>query len=158
MCKTKKNGTIFYLIGQMTVCLLMQDGEAVARGLGIHSSLDLFDPKIGRDNAVSRAKEAYNRKSDCGEILLDAPRGNAYDWFDSSVAKDLFGDYKGYYQPSLTETEKRLLAKGCSKIDNADKLKVPRPVVESFDRELNFPWRIRATNVVRELAEQKTGK
>ena len=124
MRNPKKNGTVFYLIGYTTVCLLMKDGVAVARGVGVHSCLDRFDPKEGRDYAISRAKEALNRQSDCGEIMLDAPRGNPYDWFSSSIARDLFGSFKGYYNPTLTETETRLLAKGCSRIDNAEKLRV----------------------------------
>ena len=122
MRSPKKNGTVFYLVGNTTVCLIMKEGVAVARGIAVHSCLDKFDPREGRDRAVSRAKEALNRQSDCGTIMLDAPRGNPYDWFSSSIARDLFGDFKGYYNPALTLTEQRLLAKGCSKIDNAEKL------------------------------------
>jgi hypothetical protein len=110
MCKVKNNGPMYYMIGNITVCLLMQDGIPVARGLGIGSRCDSFVPAEGRKYAADRAKEALGRKADCREILIDAVRNNAYDWFDSSLAVDLFGKYKGYYQPVLTATETRLLA------------------------------------------------
>ena len=130
MCKLKKNGTVFYTAGNITVCLLIEDGVPVARGLGIFSRLDTFDPAIGRDYAVSRAKEALGRKCECGEILIDAARGNAYDWFDSSLAKDLFGNYKGYYMPTLTNTEKLLLKFNGKTIKaGTNKAGVKKPVV-----------------------------
>jgi hypothetical protein len=109
MCKVKNNGPMYYMVGNITVCLWMVDGVPAARGLGIGSRCDEFDPAEGRKYARDRAKEALGRKADCRAILIDAPRNNAYDWFDSSVAQDLFGNYKGYYMPKLTATEQRLL-------------------------------------------------
>jgi hypothetical protein len=116
VCKVRKNGNVFYTFGNTTVCLIMQEGVPIARGLAIHSSMDLFDPAEGRRKAIARAKEALNRKENCAPIMLTAPRGNAYDWFDSSVAKDAFGEWKGYYMPDLTGTEKMLLENNGRKI------------------------------------------
>jgi hypothetical protein len=109
MSKVTSNGPVFYMAGNTTVCLLMRDGVPMARGLSIYSRMDGFDPAEGRRRAMNRAREAEGRQSDCGQILIRAPRGNDFDWFDLSLAKDAFGDFKGYYMPLLTETEKLLL-------------------------------------------------
>jgi hypothetical protein len=111
MSKNPTNGKIFYMDGNTTVCLLMKDGVAVARGIGIFSRLDTnFVPAIGRKYALDRAHEAEGRKENCRPILIDAERNADYDWFDSSLARDRFGVYKGYYMPDLTGTETLLLA------------------------------------------------
>lgn len=101
-----KNRAIYYIDGSTTVCLLRENGEIVARGISICSRLDYFIKAVGRQNARNRALEARGRKRDCSEILLDKPRREWFDVIHLSLAKDRFGDYKGYYYPQLTPTEK----------------------------------------------------
>ena len=110
MSKTKNNGAVFYMDGNTTVCLLMEEGVPLARGLSTFSRMDeVFIPSDGRKQALDRAKEAAGRKVDCHPILVDAPRANPFDWFDISLARDRFGSYKAYYRPVLTTTEELLL-------------------------------------------------
>jgi len=109
MSKVKNNGAVFYMVGNTTVCLLMEEGTPIARGISIYSRMDEFDSSEGRKRALDRAKEAAGRQEDCQPILIEAPRGSPFGWFDLSVAKDLFGSYKGSFKPELTDTEKLLL-------------------------------------------------
>jgi hypothetical protein len=109
MSKVQSNGSVFYMDGNTTVCLLMKEGVPIARGLSIYSRVDAFNPSEGRRRALARAREAEGRKMDCRPILVAAPRMAAYDWFDLSLAKDRFGGFKGFYMPQLTDTEKLLL-------------------------------------------------
>ena len=104
-----KNKAIYYVDGATTVCLLQENGETVARGLGICSRADDWDGAEGRKYARNRALEARGRESDCGEILLNTPRSVWFDMVHLSLARDRFGDYKGYYYPQLTPTERLIL-------------------------------------------------
>lgn len=110
----------FYNDGQTTVCLLIgQDKETVlSRGIAICSRDDYYSPKDGRDMAYQRAREALGRKADCGEIKLDAVRSHPCDQITLSLARDRFGDYKGYYMPTPTDTEKMLIGFKYSKCTN----------------------------------------
>jgi len=104
--KKNKDRTIFYVDGATTVCLLQQDGEVVARGIAICSRCDWENIKVGKDSAHKRALEARGRKADCCEIKLEEI--DRLGWFDIlhvSLARDRFGDFKGYYNPKLTPTE-----------------------------------------------------
>lgn len=104
-----KDKAIYYIDGHTTVCLLREDGEIVARGISVCSRLDYFDLAEGRRFAHSRALEARGRQKDCGEILLDTPRTIWFDRVHLSLARDRFGNYKGYYMPELTSTETLVL-------------------------------------------------
>jgi len=113
MSKVKANGPVFYVDGATTVCLLMVDNKVVARGISVASALDAFIPLLGRKNALDVAREAAGRKKNCKKIDLFATRYTPFDWFNLSLAKDRFGDYKGVYEPELTDTEKLfILCKG----------------------------------------------
>jgi hypothetical protein len=102
-----KDKAIYYVDGATTVCLLRKDGEIVARGLSIQSRLDEWDGAEGRKYARDRANEALGRQRDCAEINLDAYERSGYlvDTVRLSLARDRFGEYKGYYMPTLTPTE-----------------------------------------------------
>jgi len=105
-----KSKTIYYLDGACTVCLLIEDGMVMARGIAICSRNDLFDYVEGKERSRKRALEANGRQRDCGEIKLQ--ESDRWEWFDImhlSLARDRFGDYKGYYMPELTSTEKLML-------------------------------------------------
>ena len=104
-----KDKAIYYVDGQTTVCLLQEDGDIVARGISVCSRLDEFDKAEGRNRARNRALEARGRQRDCGEILLDVPRSTWFDAVHLSLARDRFGEYKGYYYPTLTPTERLVL-------------------------------------------------
>ena len=104
-----KDKTIYYVDGQTTVCLLQEDSEIVARGISVCSKLDYFDLWEGKRYARNRALEARGRQRDCGEIRLDSPRSTWFDVIHLSLARDRFGDYKGYYQPLLTPTERLII-------------------------------------------------
>jgi hypothetical protein len=101
----------FYNDGATTVCLIKVDGDVVARGLSICSRADSYDPLEGEDKARSRALEALNRQADCGEIRLDLPRASWMDVLNVSLARERYGNYKGYYKPALTQTENMLFGK-----------------------------------------------
>ncbi len=102
-----KDKAIFYVDGATTVCLLRRDGDIVARGISIHSRLDEWDGAEGRKYARDRANEALGRKRDCAEFNMDAVErsGQYVDVVRLSLARDRFGNYKGYYMPRLTPTE-----------------------------------------------------
>ena len=106
-----KDKAIYYMDGATTVCLLRKDNEIVARGISICSRLDAWDGAEGRKHARDRANEAEGRKRDCAEIKLDIlNRGDrVVDAVRLSLACDRFGDYKGYYMPELTPTERLVL-------------------------------------------------
>jgi len=104
-----KDKAIYYVDGATTVCLLREGNEIVARGISICSRADEFEVHEGRAYARNRALEARGRESDCGKILLDTPRSTWFDIIHLSLARDRFGDYKGYYYPQLTSTEKLVL-------------------------------------------------
>lgn len=101
-----KNKTIYYADGATMVCLLVDDSKVVARGFSVCSKLDFFDKTLGKKYAHNRALEARGRQKDCGKIRLDLPRKTWFDRVRLSLAKDRFGDYKGQYEPILTNTEK----------------------------------------------------
>ncbi len=108
--KVDRKNKIFYNDGQTTVCLILgSDQTVLARGIAICSRMDDFDGREGRATAQARAMEAVGRQADCGEIKVIAPRANPYDLIPVSLAKDRFGEYKGYYLPNLTPTEALLL-------------------------------------------------
>jgi hypothetical protein len=106
----KKDKRVFYVDGATTVCLLVKEGEVVARGLAIASRADEFDPAEGRKYALARAHEAIGREGDCAPINIDAPRAAWTDRIHMQLAIDRFGYYKGYYRPLLTPTEYLILA------------------------------------------------
>jgi hypothetical protein len=116
MKKIRKNGANYYYDGNTTVCLLMEDGVPVARGISVASNIDDFDPSFGRKQSLDRARKAYGTKSDVERIDLFAVRYTPYDWFSLSLAKDHFGEFKGYYNPNLTSTEKLLIASDWKKV------------------------------------------
>jgi len=101
-----KDRAIYYVDGRTTVCLLQEDGDIVARGISVCSRLDSLSKAEGRRCARNRALEAKGRQQDCAEIRLDHPRSIWFDKAHLSLARDRFGDYKGYYMPELTPTEK----------------------------------------------------
>jgi len=101
-----KDRAIYYVDGAVTVCLLQENGEIVARGISVCSRADYFDLHEGRRYARNRALEARGRGRDCGEIRLDLPRSTWFDMVHLSLARDRFGNFKGQYKPILTETEK----------------------------------------------------
>jgi len=109
MSKVRNEGPVFYFDGGTTVCLLMQNGSVIARGISVYSRMDTFCFKTGRQIALARAREAAGRQCNCSKILLDAPRSMSFDWLNLSLAKDRFGDFKGYYCPEMTDTEKLLI-------------------------------------------------
>jgi len=96
---------IFYADGQTTVCLLKVDNEIVSRGISICSRRDDWDGAEGRKYALGRAREAYGRQTNCGRIILEKETDGWCDVISLSLAKDRFGDFKGYYFPYLTSTE-----------------------------------------------------
>ena len=101
---------IYYRDGATTVCLLQEQGEVVSRGLAVHSRHDYYDYDEGKERAHKRALEARGRQRNCEEIKLQEV--DRWGWFDAihlSLARDRFGDYKGYYKPELTSTENILL-------------------------------------------------
>jgi len=103
--KTKR---VFYVDGATTVCLIVDEGEVVARGLAIASRAEEdFDPALGRKYALDRANEAWGRQNDCAPIDIDAKRaeGVYVDKLRMQLAIDRFGYYKGYYRPQLTPSE-----------------------------------------------------
>lgn len=104
----KNNKRVFYVDGATTVCLMIKDGEVVARGLSIASRAEVeFDPALGRKYATDRANEALGREADCSPIDIDAKRADGVyvDKIRMQLAIDRFGYYKGYYRPTLTPTE-----------------------------------------------------
>ncbi len=105
----KKSKQMYYTVGNITVCLLVEDGTVIARGVAIRSRVDLFDPKLGRKYSLDRAREAAGRKTNCNLIDISAYRGNPFDWFDLSIAKDMFGGFRSFYNPTLTDTERLFL-------------------------------------------------
>lgn len=96
-----KDKAIYYMDGQTTVCLLQENGVVIARGISVCSRWDCFDGAEGRRLARNRALEARGRQEDCALINPDVIHRNVY----LSLARDRFGDYKGYYYPNLTNTE-----------------------------------------------------
>lgn len=104
-----KDKVIYYVDGATTVCLLQENDEIVARGISVCSRLDEFDKAEGRRYARNRALEARGRRCNCGEILLNKPRSTWFDVVHLSLARDRFGNYKGYYYPQLTSTERLIL-------------------------------------------------
>jgi hypothetical protein len=96
---------VYYYDGNTTVCLLVENKQVLARGLSICSRDDVFFGSDGRDLSRKRALEALGRQKDCCEIRLDAYRAHPCDIVSLSLARDRFGEYKGYYQPVLTPTE-----------------------------------------------------
>lgn len=103
---------IFYIDGATTVCLLVESGEVLARGISIASRAEeVFDPSEGRKHALARAQEALGRQCDCSPILVNAPRaqGIFVDRVHMQLAVDRFGEYKGYYKPFVTDTELMIL-------------------------------------------------
>jgi len=104
-----KNKPIYYVDGETTVCLLLEGKEVVARGIAICSRADFFNPAEGRRRARNRALEARGRQRDCEEIKLGLVRSAWVDELSMSLARDRFGNYKGYYKPVLTPTEEWLV-------------------------------------------------
>ncbi len=98
-----KDRPIFYMDGATTVCLLPKDNMIVARGIAVHSRFDMFDGAEGRRYAFARAQEASGRQRDCCKIKLDTVR--RIDLVHLSLARDRFGEFKGYFHPRLTKTE-----------------------------------------------------
>lgn len=103
------NGRIakYYYEGTTTVCLLIEDGKVVTRGVSVCSPLDQFVKKIGRAKALGRAIQALVRGGDVGEMIpfrFDSCQyrlGLEYAWWNFL--------YKSSYLPKLTEKEKAIL-------------------------------------------------
>lgn len=104
-----KEKAIYYMDGQTTICLLLNDDTVVARGISVCSRADYFNKDEGRRFAHNRALEARGRQRDCGEIRLDLPRSTWFDRVHLSLARDRFGGHKGYYRPKLTPTENLII-------------------------------------------------
>lgn len=104
-----KDRIIYYTNGKTTVCLLRENDNIVARGISVCSRLDIFNRGEGKRHARNRAFEARGRQRDCAEIKLGTPRSMWFDVVHLSLARDCFGDYKGYYMPKLTPTEETIL-------------------------------------------------
>lgn len=113
---------VYYYDGNTTVCLLMDNGIAVARGISICSRADEFCGEYGREQARKRALEAYGRESNCEEIKLDAPRMNWCDYITLSLANDRYGGFKGTYMPTLSPTEELITRKSYILKDNKPKI------------------------------------
>ena len=106
-----KNGgkTIHYRVGNIIVCLLLEEGKVVSRGVSVCSRMDVCDEEKGRKKSMRRAKEAFGRKCDVYPIKLFESRGYKFDWFDLAIVKEWFGGNLGCYGPELTQTEKVLI-------------------------------------------------
>jgi hypothetical protein len=101
-----------------TVCLLVQDGKVLARGISICSVLDQFVKVKGRGLAKSRALKALAQKTGGGEILPERfVKEHVYRrlfvWeqaYPLFLAKNEVCGCKEVYMPQLTEFETELVA------------------------------------------------
>ena len=106
--------SVFYEDGNTMVCLLLDEKtkEVLSRGISIRSRVETInDVEKWEKQAQSRAMEAIGRRNDCSPIKLDAPRASKFDVISLSLAADRFGAFKGYYKPTITNTERILLNK-----------------------------------------------
>jgi hypothetical protein len=107
-----KMKSVYYVDGQTLVCLLVADGRVMARGLSICSRRDIFTFEQGKKQARDAAMEAFGRQCDVRPIKLGATRSCPVDELSLSLARDRFGEYKGYYMPILSFTEHAVVLKG----------------------------------------------
>jgi len=143
MNKTIKE--LYYQDGNNVICLLIEDKQVVARGIAICSAYDVFSFEQGKEDSKKRALEARGRKSNCQPILLPyesdirefgvAPvviRSHETDLFTLSLVVDRFGGYKGYYNPTLTTTEKLFLSRQIKPVKNVREIEYKRRVSKMF--------------------------
>ncbi len=101
--------SVYYRDGATMVCLLVREGSVVARGLSVCSRADEFSPKMGRMQALARAREAAGRERDCSPIKINAARSTFTDRIHMQLAADRFGVFKGYFHPRLSPAERLIL-------------------------------------------------
>ncbi len=96
---------LYYYKEKNTICLLIQDGQCVARGVSICSPLDQFVKRTGRAMALGRAMQALKHRTHNG--LIEESRRVHYHLglLDALVR---FG-HKSIYMPVLTEFEFKLI-------------------------------------------------
>ncbi|MDP2684759.1 MAG: hypothetical protein Q8P20_07035 [bacterium] len=105
---------IYYQDGRNVVCLLVENGKAVAKGVSICSKFDRYDYMEGADKAKKRALEAKGRKQNCQEINIIGRNAKGrkiegVDIFQLSLAMSNHGTWKGFYFPETTPVENLLL-------------------------------------------------
>ncbi len=101
-----------------TVCLLLKEGEVVARGISICSMREQHNKQDGRSRAFGRARRALVKKEN-GEPIND--KTDRFKPLKSVTVAELlypltrtkseYGVYKSSFMPELTTKEKLILGK-----------------------------------------------